>query len=364
MRRKLPQKLPQKEQLPGAAVQTEENLEKKRSDAAPLRLAGVVCHHILLKLAARGDKTSPRARVGDDRVAVDEPDSHVEVNVGRLRAGVCLRDRPAVLLLLLLQHLANVLPQLSNPRVPGEGGAGELLDEVKEHPAVAGLPVGGGEGGAYVLVVDDAAILLEEKVASLVNAHLSKNVPVVVAGSLIRQKVGHREERPGGEPPLDLGLDVVGELEDGLGGHLVLLELIQSLLEVGDSQHGAQGKDLVGRVGLDVGFDQIPGNSLAVAVPGVPPLPGGVPNKGVEEHGLQLGVGDARGSPLLREEGAGLLDVGKVRRVPRLVHQGRERRVSGADSGGVREGGEVGEGGLPLARGLAPGGLGPVAEAV
>jgi len=59
-----------------------------------------------------------------------------------------LLDSSFILPLLPLQQLFQGHPHARHPCVRQQGLAGELVDEVEEHRAVAGLPVDGSEGGA------------------------------------------------------------------------------------------------------------------------------------------------------------------------------------------------------------------------
>jgi hypothetical protein len=99
-------------------------------------------------------------------------------------------------------HLLEILLELLDPRVPGEGCAGEILDKVEEHFRVAGLPIGRREHRADLGIVDDAPKLLQEKRARLLHGHLGEDITVVVAGCLVGEEVRDREQRTRLQPAL------------------------------------------------------------------------------------------------------------------------------------------------------------------
>ena len=260
---------------------------------------------------------------------MDQQDTHPNIHFrawGELGAAttVTATERGVVGFLLFLDTLVDAALEHGDPGVAGEVLAGELLDEVQEHAAVAGAPVHLAQIAADLLVVDDGAVGFLEMLARLPDGHFRQHVAMVVARGFVGENVRDGHERARAEAALDFALRVVGQLQHKGVGELLFGGFVQRLFEVGDSQHGAQHKHLVRVLGLDALLHNGPGDGVAIDVARVLGHPIGIGAQAVQEHGLVLGVGDRGGRALLAEEGAGLVDVGKVRRVPALVHQRRE----------------------------------------
>ena len=129
----------------------------------------------------------------------------------------------------------------------------------------------------------------------------------------------------GDKTHLDLCLDLISKRSDSFRSDLRLWQLVQGLLKVGHRDHCTERKHLVRVVGAEVALDKLPRDWLAIPVPGVPSPPSSITHERVEKHGLELSIRDAGGSTLLCKQRRWLLDIGKVRRVSRLVHQRSER---------------------------------------
>ena len=99
----------------------------------------------------------------------------------------------------------------------------------------------------------------------------------------------HRKQWSRREPSLQVGLDLVREGEQHLDAQLVLGELVQGLLKVGDGEHPPQGEHLVGVRGRHVRLDDGPGDDLVGLVAGVSGDPEGSRDQGTVKSSLRAG---------------------------------------------------------------------------